>query len=670
MDHFKAVHFHGQFRSYQAKVLDHADQYLKDGKINIVAAPGSGKTVLGLELIRRIGEPCVILSPTTAIREQWGDRFRTMFLDDQSLFPELFSNDLHKLRLMNSITYQALYTAIEKKPVETEEDTDCSDIDIFQTIRDHGIRTICLDEAHHLKNEWQRALETFMGQLDGDMKVIALTATPPYDSDGSEWERYQKVCGEIDEEIFVPELVAQNTLCPHQDYVYFSYPTQAEQDMLQEYKKNAALAVEEMGRMPVFSTICRNLNASRDYEILFASAKEYIALLVLLQKFGFPISKRIVKQMTAGRGLPSFQMKYAETAIQFLLDGELLAEDEKLKIVELLKNYQVYSKRRVALDLNEKLKKTLISSTGKLESIRQIADCEFSNMGSQLRMLVLTDYIKKEDVPKIATGEELTSVSVVSIFETIRKGNEAVNIGVLSGSLVILPDTIDLSGVKHKRQHIEGTRYSVVDIAGSNHETVGLVGKLFKTGAIQILVGTKSLLGEGWDSPCINSLILASFVGSFVLSNQMRGRAIRIDKNNPDKTGNIWHLVSVEPEYIYKDKAVERLGAYWNQDKEQLTSCDYEMLKRRFDAFMGPNYTTGVIESGIERITAIAPPYDQKGIERINREMLSRASDRAGIAAQWDGEVADGRFQVAVETQVPTEKKVPIFTFINFGFMV
>ena len=90
---------------------------------------------------------------------------------------------------------------------------------------------------------------------------------------------------------------------------------------------------------------------------------------------------------------------------------------------------------------------------------------------------------------------------------------------------------------------------------GATHHGVDYVGKLFEQGRIQILVGTKSLLGEGWDSPCINSLILASFVGSFVLSNQMRGRAIRIDKNNPEKSSNIWHLVTVEPEYLFKDRA-------------------------------------------------------------------------------------------------------------------
>ena len=72
MNGFKNVNFKGNFRDYQQRVLDNANTYLKDGKINIVAAPGSGKTVLGLELIRRLASHCIILSPTTAIRQQWG----------------------------------------------------------------------------------------------------------------------------------------------------------------------------------------------------------------------------------------------------------------------------------------------------------------------------------------------------------------------------------------------------------------------------------------------------------------------------------------------------------------------------------------------------------------------------------------------------------------------
>ena len=47
----------------------------------------------------------------------------------------------------------------------------------------------------------------------GDVLVISLTATPPYDATPAQWERYCKVCGPVDEEISVPELVKEGSLC-------------------------------------------------------------------------------------------------------------------------------------------------------------------------------------------------------------------------------------------------------------------------------------------------------------------------------------------------------------------------------------------------------------------------------------------------------------------------
>ena len=75
---------------------------------------------------------------------------------------------------------------------------------------------------------------------------------------------------------------------------------------------------------------------------------------------------------------------------------------------------------------------------------------------------------------------------------------------------------------------------------------------MFEKGLFKVLIATKSLLGEGWDSPCINTLIMASFVGSYVLSNQMRGRAIRFYNQNVNKKANDWHLALRQMNLIRK----------------------------------------------------------------------------------------------------------------------
>ena len=108
---FSRVSFRGSFRSYQQEVLDGADQYLADGRIHIVAAPGSGKTVLGLELIRRTGVPTLILSPTVTVQRQWGERFRELFLPEGESLEDYFSESLDKKAPVCSITYQALHMA-------------------------------------------------------------------------------------------------------------------------------------------------------------------------------------------------------------------------------------------------------------------------------------------------------------------------------------------------------------------------------------------------------------------------------------------------------------------------------------------------------------------------------------------------------------------------------
>ena len=661
MQGFERVHFKGTFRDYQQRVLDRADGYLRDGKLHIVAAPGSGKTVLGLELIRKIGKPCLILSPTTAIREQWRARFCSLFADDEQAADALFSCDLHDVRLITSVTYQALYTAMER--TEGGED-DCSDIDLMQLIGAHEIGTICLDEAHHLRNEWQRALEKFMQQLDGRVTVLSLTATPPYDAEGGEWERYIAVCGEIDEEIFVPELVAQGTLCPHQDYVYFNYPTKTELAALEDYRAHAAAALDQIAALPFVRELCARLQEKPDYDAIFSAPQEYTALFCWFRSCGLEVGRPIERQLAGRRGLPRFQVGHAEQAIGFLINGALLSEEQKKQIEDIVKSHGVYERRQVQLRLSEKLRRTLVSSVGKLDSIRRIVQCERDAMGGELRLLILTDYIKKETLDGVASRGSFSSVNVVSIFETLRRADDTQEIGVLSGSLIILPEKVKLHA-RHTRQHIPGTRYCVFDVAGSLHTAVAAVGELFERGEIRVLIGTKSLLGEGWDSPCINALILASFVGSFVLSNQMRGRAIRIDPTHPQKVANIWHLITVEPPYAVKERAVQRLAEQIRQDDSRLISCDYEILKRRFDTFMGPNDRTGAIESGIGRLTAIAPPYDSEGIARIDAEMLERASHREKLRAQWQNAVRGGVVEVTAQSVVPTEKRVPVFTFWN-----
>ena len=326
---FEGAAFRGTFRSYQQRILDNADKYLSDGRINVVAAPGSGKTVLGLELILRLAKPCIILSPTTTIRDQWGQRFIENFMPDGAEPSKYVSFDFNSCAKITSVTYQALYSAVEKvRCAEGEEQIDYSELDIFKAVRELGIGTICLDEAHHLQNEWQRALEKFLEELKGEVKIIALTATPPYDANAGEWKRYLSVCGEIDEEIFVPELVKQGTLCPHQDYVWFNYPSENEISEFDDYSERVKEALKELKICPEFSEALINLTY-READLngwLDGKYAEMRALLSLGKSLNIKTDKEILKWVRLKNQVKP-DVAEIELALNFLISEEKLLDE-------------------------------------------------------------------------------------------------------------------------------------------------------------------------------------------------------------------------------------------------------------------------------------------------------------------------------------------------------
>src|SRR5699024_8767516 len=104
---------------------------------------------------------------------------------------------------------------------------------------EQNFQTLVLDEAHHLRTSWWKTVIHFRDQL-ADPTVVALTATPPYDVEKSEWDRYIELCGPIDEEIEIAALVKEGDLCPHQDYVWMSPLTPKEKEPIDTFHDEAA----------------------------------------------------------------------------------------------------------------------------------------------------------------------------------------------------------------------------------------------------------------------------------------------------------------------------------------------------------------------------------------------------------------------------------------------
>ena len=706
--------FAGKWRTYQKRVLDRSGVYLQDKRIHIVAAPGSGKTTLGIELIRRLNAPCLVLSPSINIRDQWLSRIRESFLPKGE--PSgLLSNNIKEPGVITAITYQALHSGMTKakgkgkatdaatqaelfdaqNEADAGNDTvstnlqdeiiDYSDFDFFTTVRRNGIKTICLDEAHHLRSEWWKALEEMVEKLP-ECTIISLTATPPYDSTPAQWERYISLCGPIDEEIIVPELVKEGSLCPHQDYVYFNMPTEEEEQAVKKFTEEAVKKAEEIFRDEEFTrliTTHRGLAAPKECADIFLKNPQYLsALLIFLQAKNIAFSRELLQMLGGGSKLPAMTMKWMEVLLQGFLydDRESYAHTDEYaeKMIGSLKARGLIQKKKVCLVANDTINKLLETSKGKLNSILEIVRAEYENLGEELRLLILTDYIKKEYMQAIGDTEKgVNELGIIPIFENIRRTfsglrteknttktgeritASALRIGVLSGTVVIIPSTavspmeaiLNREQVKANFKALDETGFYQVNIVGSELTASSILTELFNQGELRVLIGTKSLLGEGWDSPCINSLILASFVGSFMLSNQMRGRAIRVMKGNPNKVSNIWHLICMQPESA--TKVTSAAGRDGLQLKGEEESEDFTTLKRRFEGFLGVHYEKNSIENGLERLSYIKGPYTAPMLSKINEQMLSLASNRMGLKQKWDEALAPlNQIEVAVEAGV------------------
>ena len=663
--------FRFNWRPYQARVLSELEEFLSDNKLHLSAAPGSGKTLLGLEVVRRLNRPTLILSPTIAIRDQWVSRLIDFFLPENSDCPNWISTNIRNPKFLTVSTYQGLYSAcvgLDEEEIddddEDEEDptneVESRDIEtIIENLEITGISTVVLDEAHHLRSKWWIVLMDVLRELQ-DCTVLSLTATPPYDVSIYEWERYYELCGPIDAEVTVPELVSERNLCPHQDLVLFSHPNLVEDDELKEFKIAVKEFIEEIKSNSEFIKLVKEhpwvQNSDDNLEMILDNPSLLSSMLIFLKDRGEELPSEAL-ELIAGDYfiIPRFNNEWLKMLLEGLLfpphvDPKDLPEVLK-QIKQQLYRIDALEHRKIQFQSNRRLDAVLKRSITKLYAIQAITALELKSLGEKLRMVILTDYIRKAYLPESEDDiTELDQIGVIPIFEMLRRTKlEGCKLGVLSGSIVIIPSTsrdlilecakeCDIESEAIRLKEMFDERFLNLEIAGSESQRiVELVTELFSRGGINVLVGTKSLLGEGWDAPSINSLVLASFVGSYMLSNQMRGRAIRTNPKQPDKTSNIWHLVCVETD-------------------SDNPGNDYQTMVRRFKAFLGVSFVESVIENGIDRLGISDPPFSEEILQEINAEMRNQALSRESLRAAWEESLRRGEEGVRLVESVETKR--------------
>lgn len=676
------IKFKFPWRKYQQRVLDALDTHLEYDHLHVIAPPGSGKTVLGLEVMLRIGQPTLILAPTLAIRNQWIQRFCDLFLQ-QAEIPDWISKDIRNPKQITVVTYQGLHSACndtKASKLDFEDETDVKAKaksnflflkDIVRKLKKCEVNTFILDESHHLKNEWWQTLSRLKKEMNP--KVVGLTATPPYDVTPLEWHRYIELNGAIDVEISVPELMAEGDLCPHQDFVYYSSVSEDELRQVVKLRKRMRLLYEELKSSSTLIEAVQHhpmiVNPMGQEYYIFENLDFYAACLIFLQENTIslsPLHWQILglldgKDNSQGDSLtakmlqlPSLAEKWLEKILHYALfedQGYFLQNFKKERelLLDRLRHAGVVERKSVRFLHNPTIDKKISSSITKLYAIGEIVQKEYSQLRHELRQVILTDYVRKE---YLGADKEnviaLKQIGVLSIFEYLRRNNtQNIKLGILTGTLVIIPlaayaplyiamESIGASDIKFVPLPYDG-QYLRCNVDDKNRDQmVYLITLLLQQGYIEVLTGTKALLGEGWDAPSINSLILASVVGAFVSSNQMRGRAIRTTSLDMTKTSNIWHIACVDPSI---------LGG----------GADVDLMERRFRNFVGISEDDDIrIQNGIARLALYENNIDADNISSYNTLTLARAQRRDTLKDRWE-------MALPLGTELVEEIKIPYF---------
>ena len=608
------VAFKYEFRNYQKKALEEIDKYINDNRIHIVAAPGAGKTILALKLVFDFNVNTLILVPTIAIREQWIDR---MLNDFTNIDDNMISTNIKSLKKYNVISYQALY--------EYNKD------EIKEIIKKNSIHTIVLDEAHHLRNAWWRLLSQVFEELK-DVKVVSLTATPPYD-DEKNYNKYIELCGEIDAQINIPELVGEKNLCPHQDFVYLNVPTKEQEMKINEYRINSIKIIKWFeNNYNIIKAIATHkfiIDYQNNVDEIIANYETFIVMIKFLNSRNILVHKYI---KDLNKKIGAMLISDYEKLFKYMLyenDNEFKIIENSLKeLKSMLLQVGAIDKGNINLLYNKDLEKVLSQNIGKLNSINDIVKHEYNNLKEKLKLVIVTDYII--DDYSDFDDSQLNQIGVIPIFKNIIGNMNFIKVCVLTGSTIIIPtDLISIFMEICENYNIKGENVSICEIGEdfkysrvkfkNDTQIVKIITDLFKKTDISVLIGTVALIGEGWDAPFVNTLIMASSISSYVTSNQIRGRAIRIDKDNLAKEANIWHLV-----------CLEKCG------DEYIKGKDFEKIRKRFNAIEGLALKENILISDIKRFSMFDKSFTYEDVLNLNSIMLDESTKRESIAKRWE----------------------------------
>ena len=549
----------------------------------------------------------------------------------------------------------------------------------LERLKDVGIGLIILDECHHLMHHWGRILAE-VKEMFGNPVILGLTATPPVAEDFDEIDssRYEEFFGPVDYQVPVPALVRETNLAPYQDLCYFVRPDSKEL----QYIAGVDSEFEELLAELRSKDIQRESDRVQDLDTwVFQSLQE----------------RKSPGGSTMGwRDFHKKHSAFADDGRRFLqLHGYQLPDDvPNIAILDfdeswtrismlrtVLDRYVRYGLRRSESQTDHALSDSVVArlrllgiqitetgsrpcaspagrvmaySSSKISALEKIVSAERRALGESIRIVIVTDFEKTSATSLVDGILDDEAGGAIAAFRSMVSHGEGDSLDpiLMTGSTVLVDDDLFERFIGRAKQWVEQNN---LDIRFENqmregyHEIQGkgknwipryysmMITEFFQEGLTKCLIGTRGLLGEGWDASRINVLVDLTTVTTSMSINQLRGRSIRLDSNWKDKVANNWDIVCLAEEFT---KGFD----------------DYERFKRKHEQLYGV-CDDGTIEKGVGHVHAAfndaKPEGVNEGMELFNEEMLERAKNREHVRRLWKiGEPFDVKSSSAVEAKL------------------
>jgi len=622
-----------------------------DGRYHLVAPPGSGKTVVGLELIRRFDAPAVVFAPTTVIQQQWQQQLGQFTAEPA---PGLCSLSPDKLAPINIFTYQLIstpgqaqghtrdmalqrwqdelllegqatdegaakarlqllrqnnprgfdsevarrYNRIKRElltgdPQQVERFLHPNARRLIKGLVDYGVRTIVLDECHHLLDYWAIVLRFLISSIDTPL-VIGLTATLPDPENEKEFENYSTLLGEVDFEVPTPAVVKEGDLAPYRDFAYFVQPTVRERDYLQNVQQAFEDAIAGLTGSTAFRNWVVALVVERrqaDNSVLpWAEFLQRHPLLSIaaLRFFLSQASLRVEHSLPEGElpveaiDDPAFD-DWCILLERFALDVLSVSADagDHRQLRELKRALLPFGLTLTERGLRQSRSPgdlVLALSEAKDEATAHILAQEMKALGDRLRAVVVTDFERMTSGARRLRGVlEDDAGSAWRVFRHLACDFQVAELApvLVTGSTVMVPTDYSLrlleafntflqSNGLNARCECRATAWpQVQEVVGegrdwSSRVYVRMATQAFEEGLTLCLIGTRGIFGEGWDARGLNTLIDLTGTTTSTSVQQLRGRTLRKDPNWPRKVAHHWDVICVAPEFERGNSDLQR----------------------------------------------------------------------------------------------------------------